>query len=283
MSDARKFLESVLVWPDPQGAGWINVHVNHKNKPKPGRPVKNGGKPWVVGWPFKTIDDALGRIAWTESTADFFNVWVCMSQQRECAQKTDGTHKAVRRAANATWLKAIWIDCDVKAGDAAHYHTVTEAFDALQAFYDKVGLPFPSMVVHSGGGLHVYWIADAPMSPDEWRPYADGLKALLIKEGIKCDTGLTTDIARILRVPGTLNHKYTPPRPVQLLHHGQPYNFASDLAVLKSASASLTHRALQMPRSPIVPASEGGGIFDAPDPAFSALAPDGGLQGDTAH
>jgi hypothetical protein len=49
-----------------------------------------------------------------------------------------------------------------------------------------------------------------------WLPYARGLKQLLLANGIKCDTGLTTDCARILRVPGTLNHKYDPPAPLTL-------------------------------------------------------------------
>lgn len=275
MSDARKFLESALVWPDPQGPGWINVHVNAKNEPRPGEPAKNGGKPWVVGWPFKTVDAVLDRIAWSESTADFFNVWVCMSQQSECTQKANGKLKAVRKAANATWLKAIWIDCDVKAGDAKHYDTVPAAFDALDAFRDKVGLPFPSMIVNSGGGLHVYWIADAPMSPDEWRPYADGLKALLLREGVKCDTGLTTDVARILRVPDTLNHKYDPPRKVELLHFGTPYNFANTMGFLiREQTSSSTAQHGEPPRSVI----EEGAVFDRPDAAFAALTPDNALQ-----
>jgi hypothetical protein len=149
-----------------------------------------------------------------------------MSQQRECAQKANGKTKAVRKAANALWLNAIWIDCDVKAGDPKHYHTLTEAWDAIDAFRLKVGLPAPTMTVHSGGGWHIYWASDKPLPTAEWRAYADGLKALLLREGIKCDTGLTTDAARLLRVPGTLNHKYTPPRPVELFHFGQLYDCA---------------------------------------------------------
>jgi hypothetical protein len=128
-----------------------------------------------------------------------------------------------------------------------------EAFDALDASRNKVGLPFPSMTVNSGGGLHVYWISDTPMSPDEWRPYADGLKALLLRESVKCDTGLTTDVARILRVPDTLNHKYNPPQPVELLHFGKVYDFASDLASLKDASASLGRSTLHAPSPPVAP------------------------------
>ena len=157
--DQRKFLETVLVWPESaQGPGWINLHVNAKNnEPKLGEPIKNGGKPWVVGWPFKAVDAAFDRIDRTATTSVFFTTWVCMSQQSEYAQKGDKL-KAVRKAANATLLKAIWIDCDVKPGDAKHYHTLPEAFDAIKAFRQKVGLPFPSVIVNSGGGLHIYWI-----------------------------------------------------------------------------------------------------------------------------
>ncbi len=278
MTDARKYLESVLVWPaSPQAPGWINLHVNAKNSKSEDTSAKNnGGKPWVVGWPFKTADDTVDRINWVSSTDTFLNVWVCMSQQAKCTPREGKKPKALRKAANATWLKAIWIDCDVKPKDAKHYHTMTEAFDALDAFGKKVGLPPPSMVVNSGGGLHIYWTSDTPLSPDGWRPYAEGLKALLLREGIKCDTGLTTDIVRILRVPGTLNHKYDPPRPVELLHLGRPYNFASDLASLKDASASLVRSALHT--LPAVAPMGPGAVFDTPDPAFAALTPDDVLQ-----
>src|SRR5206468_4285523 len=53
----------------------------------------------------------------------------------------------------------------------------------------------------------------------------------------KCDSGLTTDSARILRIPGTLNHKYDPPRPVQLEFLERDYDFAMDLALLKTVGS----------------------------------------------
>ncbi|QOZ23135.1 hypothetical protein XH93_05275 [Bradyrhizobium sp. CCBAU 51753] len=271
----------MLVWPADTNSptDWINVHVNAKNN----EPAKNGGKPWVVGWPFKTVDEVLNCISWVKSTADFFNVWVCMSQQRDVTPRPGKAPKALRKAMNATALKAIWIDCDVKSGDPKHYDTVSDALDALDAFRGKVGLPFPSMTVNSGGGLHVYWVSDAPLSPDEWRPYAEGLKALLLRECVKCDTGLTTDIARILRVPDTFNHKYNPPRKVELLHSGAAYNFTRDLALLTKAVAVTATVTAAPPakRGIFVPATEegGGATFDAPDAAFGMLdATDTALQ-----
>jgi P4 family phage/plasmid primase-like protien len=270
-------LESVLVWPgDANAPGWINVHVNSKNdNPSDTSKKNNEGKPWTPGWPFKTVDDALSRINWTESNDRFFNAWVCMSQQIECAksQKT-GKPKALRKALNATYFKAIWVDVDVKAGSARHYATQGDAWAAISAFYKKVGLPKPSIIVDSGGGLHIYWTSDRPLSLDEWRPYAAGLKALLLQEGVKCDAGLTTDAARILRVPGTFNHKYDPPREVKLLHCGKDYDFAADLAMLPKANVTAAVTS-QVKKTIVI---EPGVVFDQPDPAFAALAPDNALQ-----
>jgi hypothetical protein len=72
----------------------------------------------------------------------------------------------------------------------------------------------------------------------EWQPYANGLKALAQKFfGTKIDAGVTGDCARVLRVPGTLNFKYTPPAAVRLLGlKDTDYDFARDLAVLPTMS-----------------------------------------------
>lgn len=268
----RQFLEQVVVWPGAQEApGWVNLHTHMKNPD----PAKNGGKPWVLGWPFKTINDFTNRALWIDNTDMFFDVWFCTSTQREMkTSKKTGKPQAVRLARNATWLKSIWIDVDVKVRPAnhpagtpwKHYETIGEALAAVDAFCRKVGLPVPSALVHSGGGLHVYWISDAPLSPDDWRPYAEGLKALLIQEGVKCDTGLTTDSARILRVPGTLNHKYTPPRPVKLLHFGSLFNFGTSLSFLKNVFISTDLSVADSNISVMEP-----GDWSAPDAAFAGL------------
>jgi hypothetical protein len=266
----RQFLERVVVWPGGKDApGWINLHCHMKNRD----PSKNGGKPWVIGWPFKDIDKFISYAKWLETTDQFFDVWYCTSQQSEIGENRAGKPKAVRKRANATWLKAIWIDVDVK-DDGKHYATANDAWGAISAFRKKVGLPRPSALVNSGGGLHVYWISHIPLSPDEWRPYAEGLKQLLLAEGIKCDTGLTTDDVRILRVPGTLNHKYDPPRPVQLLHLGADYNFVADLAFLKQVAPAAAGEPAEASREAQIEP----GFAAAPDAAFAALSPDSALQ-----
>jgi uncharacterized protein DUF927 len=277
----RSFLKRVIDEPGPDGAGFINLHTHSKNT----EPAKNGGKDWVIGWPFKTVDEIISRAQWITGTTQFFDVWYCTSRQSESGKNAQGKPKAVRLAKNAMSLKAIWVDVDVgnKPGETKHYDTAEEAMAALVKFFDKVGMPLPSAVVNSGGGLHIYWISDRPLTPAEWAPYAQGLKALLLSEGVKCDAGLTTDEARILRVPGTMNHKYDPPKPVVLNHLGQDYNFASALLFLTKILISPSPSGQNSSPEQHVSVTEPGADFDAPDPAFASLDPAQGALGEVTR
>jgi hypothetical protein len=258
MSDDRKFLERVVVWPGPQGPGWINLHCHAKNPD----PAKNGGKDWVVGWPFKDVGQFISRAQWLETTHQYYDVWYCTSQQNEIAENRAGKPKAKRLHKNASWLKAIWIDIDIKD---TGYTSVNEAWVAFRAFQKKVGLPDPSAVVNSGGGLHIYWISHVPLSPADWRPYAEGLKQLLLAEDVKCDYGVTSDSVRLLRVPGTLNHKYSPPRKVELKHLGADYDFGCDLAFLQQVAPAAIAEETNVDIDP--------NFATAPNAAFAALSP----------
>jgi hypothetical protein len=271
-------MERVVPWPGPDGPGYINLHFNWKNND----PIK---RPGVGGWPFKNVDAFISRAAWVESTTDFYNCWMCMSQQSECTTNTKGKPKAVRKAGNAVAVKAIWVDIDVKPcpptwlvdhpGEPwTHYETISDAEAAFDAFCKKVGLPPPSFEVNSGGGLHVYWASHTPLSPDEWRPYAHGLKAALLAEGVLCDAALTTDIARLLRVPDTLNHKYDPPRKVELLHLGQTYDFQTALSVLHGvASSKSTTTVPSRGASSVIEPGRENEFENGPAAAFAALDP----------
>ena len=84
----------------------------------------------------------------------------------------------------------------------------------------------PSVIIHSGGGVHAYWLLEEPYCLDApekiqratalqwgWVDYAGGDK------GAK-------DLCRVLRVPGTVNSKYEPARPVYFVYanFGLVYN-----------------------------------------------------------
>jgi hypothetical protein len=223
-----EFLEKVVPWP-VNSTGHVNLHYSMLNLRNP------GGKDIVTGKPFQTVSDFMKFAQWANNTNNIKAIWYCTSLQSQADKNSKGNPKAKRLHQNALMLKSIWIDIDVKPNGAPgkHYLTIADAWDAITKFRADVGLPQFSAVVSSGGGLHIYWISKTPMTPNVWRPYAEGLKALLLKYGVKCDAGLTTDDVRLLRVPGTLNHKYTPPRPVELLPLPlREYDFTAQLAHL---------------------------------------------------
>ena len=126
-----------------------------------------------------------------------------------------------RVTANAAGAYGFWmdVDCGVDKAEAGKgYATVKDAEDALQIFCQDTGLPKPTHVVHSGGGMHGHWVLDGAVARDEWQLHARQLKHLTKACGFLADDSRTADIASVLRVPGTFNHKYSPPRPVSLLH-----------------------------------------------------------------
>ena len=71
----------------------------------------------------------------------------------------------------------------------------------------------PSGVVATGGGLHLYWLLTEPLNLENGgAPHAKRLLRALA-EVVGADLA-SAEPARILRLPGTFNYKYTPPRRV---------------------------------------------------------------------
>lgn len=234
LDKAREYLASVVPWPAPGEEGYVNLHWTYV--PKDGKKKPDGTYPWG-GAAFKSLDDAmrgLKRAVGDDNTRD---IYVCLSQQSMAQARTGKNgwvwHSAVRSSANAIALRSFFLDIDVKPPqydphtgallpNQKGYSDFDEAAEALKAFIATMGLPTPSIVVISGGGMHVYWTLSRALTPDEWSPYAIGLAEATKRHGLRCDTQCTVDAARVLRVPDTFNYKYTPPRTVRTLngHNG---------------------------------------------------------------
>jgi hypothetical protein len=265
------FLANVVAWPGPNDVGYVNLHYS-----MPAQPPKTGLTKGM-GWPFRDVTEFVNRAGWIVAGNKFKDVWFCTSLQSTAGVNKKGKPKAVRLASNAIAQKAIWIDCDVKANDPKHYGTEEDALKSILLFAKTVKLPTPSAIVRSGGGLHIYWISKTPLQPAEWLPYASGLKQLLLANAIKCDTGLTTDIARILRVPGTLNHKYDPPREVTLAPLPLAmYDFAQLDFLKQFAVAGPAH--VQSSAPSIFAEGVTLATFGKPHPLFAALKGEPGLD-----
>lgn len=154
----------------------------------------------------RTLDEAREVAAKLNGKA---NVWFRVS-----ALSPDVPQNGRGKAADSIALPALYVELDVR--DEGAFPTI----EAAREFVDQLPLA-PSAVVESGGGLHLYWIFHEPWvfdSADE-RTAAEKLlkrwEAFVIgraPDGVKVDS--VADLARVLRVPLTMNLKYNPPREV---------------------------------------------------------------------
>jgi len=126
------------------------------------------------------------------------------------------------KADGVAGIGCVWADVDFGPG---HKNPVAPDEATARRIVESVE-PKPSMIVHSGGGLHCYWLLTEPwvFASDDDREKAkalvpawqDRLRAAFAREGYTLDS--TGDLARVLRLPGTFNHKQSEPRPVRLEH-----------------------------------------------------------------
>ena len=129
-----------------------------------------------------------------------------------------------RRKDAALKMRSFFMDLD--CGPSKEFPTQQGAIKALQKFCKQLNLPRP-MTVNSGRGVHVYWPLSEDVTCAEWEPVAERLKALCAKHDFPADPAVTADVARILRVPETHNHKSDPPAKVEIfgLEQVQPVDF----------------------------------------------------------
>lgn len=112
-------------------------------------------------------------------------------------------------------LTCFWIDIDVETGThnqgTALFPTTEEAVRFAK------GLPTPpTFIVDTGGGIHCYWAFTEPWELLDERERLDAqrhsqnfqraIRSLAAEMGYWVDN--TSDLARVLRMPGTVNQKY---------------------------------------------------------------------------
>lgn len=100
-------------------------------------------------------------------------------------------------------LSSVWVDIDFKRTDES------EALKRLGELPTK-----PSATIQSGGGIHAYWFLREPAAPSDF-PRLRAVNRAIVK-AVGGDPA-ACDPARIMRVPGTMNVKYDPPRPCSII------------------------------------------------------------------
>jgi len=127
------------------------------------------------------------------------------------------------KAKEVSCLPGFGMDIDIKVLGAHAKNnlpsTIEEALSILPDFLQ------PTYIVWTGNGLHIYWLFRGPWrldSPEENQRAAmlsirlqAYIKELARERGWHLDS--TADLSRILRVPGTLNHKQGQKKPVYIV------------------------------------------------------------------
>jgi hypothetical protein len=111
---------------------------------------------------------------------------------------------------------------DVDHGTAGHKkgEALPPTVDDALLVVRGAGLGEPTILIHSGGGLYPLWMLDRPVDRDDadrlskWTQQA--LLAASERHGWTYGTGVG-DLARVLRLPGSVNRKTEKPRPCRLI------------------------------------------------------------------
>lgn len=158
-----------------------------------------------------------------------------------------------RKQNNALAFKAL--RCDIDAGKKNTDGTLKKdvyasADEGLKALCKASADIPPSIIVSSGMGLHVYWTFDEAIPAAKWNSAATALLNKLRSNGLLIDAPKTTDIAAILRLPGTTHQKTG--RIVQVISSQGDYKFDQFCRLIGADSSAV---------APVVPASDDG--FDS--------------------
>lgn len=110
-------------------------------------------------------------------------------------------------SSNMLWNQAFRMDVDY--GPGKPIEDMRTALKHVLLWAKNVArVPAPA-IVHTGHGLHCYWLLDRPLALVEWERLAEGIEAST-ENAIpmtRADRAIIGDPVRILRCPGTFNRK----------------------------------------------------------------------------
>ncbi len=152
-------------------------------------------------------------------SAENKDIYYALASFKQGFHKNTKGKTVVRIRDNVDQLKALWFDIDFKGG----LSDPTQVVAALREFSKATGVPAPSILVHSGNGIHCYWPFTKAVPYEQWQRMADRLKELANEQRLPADLVCTGDACRVLRPPGTKNCKEpSRPKPVVFLYDAGP-------------------------------------------------------------
>lgn len=151
--------------------------------------------------------------------------------------KEGGDRNTRGKAADSIGIYGLWLDIDVQCLHRSRADLPRTTADAAKILADG---PKPSLIINSGYGLQAWWLFEEPFifesSGDRlfasklagaWNEWYR-LKALNFGWGLDS----VSDLARIMRIPGTFNHKGDLPVPVEVVEDNKCTYTPSQLSEL---------------------------------------------------
>lgn len=207
-----------LVWGGHQWPADASLAISHRQV---------GGKYMTTKRvPVKDENAFVTTIAEKASKGE---VWVNVAPQPITTERRGGKKAAIA-------LPALFADVDIDTGEhKALDKPLPTAAEALEII-SKCPLQ-PTLLIHTGGGYHVWVALDTPL--DYRTPEGEELLkrwkawwvAAFVEAGRHLDEGVLADVARMLRIAGTANHKRPEDvRPVTMVGEpGEPVSIATAL------------------------------------------------------
>lgn len=162
-------------------------------------------------------------------------------------------------AEDSAYLPCLHVDFDIDNGTDAHKAKhYPKSLEELQEFLSDSDIPEMTVLVNSGNGYHGYVVfdepldvrtADAQMEADKLlKGFLAAINSLAKDRGWKFDN--TAELARVLRYPGTLNHKSNPAKNVEIVSYSGKYHSRETVSAWVAANAPKQKPSKKFDRKP---------------------------------
>lgn len=229
--------------------GWVNVFADRKGSKK---------SLWA-----RSAEDFATHVAQLPD----HDVWFGC-----CTRKNKGEGLQRGRADECLEIPGAWIDIDVLGPNHKDVDNLPpdeqSALKLIKAFPLR-----PTALLRTGGGFQGWWLFPEPLYTEDATAFLERWGATWKELGARFGWGVDSvwDIPRMLRVPGTLNHKSDPALPVTTAHVSPDRRYA--LADLDEYTVDLAAMPSLPPRTPYEGAERAGDRYNAAtDPSEPLLA-----------
>lgn len=185
------------------------------------------------------VENKANLVAEAMMLRDSYNVYFSVGVRKENL----GDFKRGKNE-DVLFLPGVWVEIDLNGGNHAAKNLPT--YEDVQSILETFPLE-PTIINHSGGGLHCYWLFEEPaqlLSVQNMQSaermlsrFQNVFIRLARAKGLHIDN--TADLARVLRVPGTFNLKSNPkPVKTELFEPNKRYSIMDLFEAIQSIESS---------------------------------------------